>query len=952
MPVVPYSLKNSPALIEKLFPAQKLSVESYKEQMANLGKTLTALGSYWKGRKPLILNRACVLGCLLPATDKPIKDLEVFEKLMAMDETALWYRLEEKNAKIPEHFAAQRIDGSRGLSYKEWVSASARPEECGDELYADIWDEVNKHLGTEASSFPQLVEQLGIMRFGRRPKVADVFCGSGQIPFEAARMGCDVYASDLNPIACMLTWGAFNIVGATPKQREKIEEEQAELVQKVQEEIDALGIEQDGRGWRAKAFLYCIEIRCPQSGWKVPLLPTLIISQPRTGKNDTIVARLVPDPSEKRYDIQIIEQPTEEEVVNASKGTVQGGDVVHSPDGRTVYRTKISTLRGDYSENGQTKNRIRMWEKRDFAPRPDDLYQERLYCIHWMRPKKDSNRDECQFRSVTEADLKREQKVYDFIAEHLEAWQENGWIPDMVIEPGYNTDQPIRERGWTYWHHLFNPRQLLVSGLTLKIGRTLENWASISLFSAKSLEWESRLCRWHPGWAKPEQVFYNQALNTMYNYGCRSFSFLQDIINLVPKNIPLASDYTIHCHEAKNIREHSDLLITDPPYGDAVKYEEITEFFIAWLRKNPPMEFADWTWDSRRVLAIKGENDDFRKAMVEAYSAMTRCMSDNGIQVIMFTHQSGSIWADMANIVWASGLQVTAAWYVVTETDSALRGGNNVKGTVLLVLRKRQGEHKTNRGDLGWELKEETEAQVHTMTGLNQEAKGLYRDQNLFSDADLQMAGYAAALRVLTRYTWIDGKDMRIEATRPKIKGDKTMVEELIDYAVETANGVLVPLGVEQSLWEKLTPGERFYLKMLDLEAQGYKTLDNYQNFAKAFKVPDYHLYMQDNRANNAALKSSVDFGRAEMTGSSELAGTRLRGLLYALMELDKEAEAELVLERLSMNVANYYNVRTELVDLADYLSHKLEALRPEEASQARVLRDLLRNQKLGAWEH
>ena len=34
---------------------------------------------------------------------------------------------------------------------------------------------------------------------------------------------------------------------------------------------------------------------------------------------------------------------------------------------------------------------------------------------------------------------------------------------------------------------------------------------------------------------------------------------------------------------------------------------------------------------------------------------------------------SGAIWADMANIVWASGLRVTAAWYVVTETDSALR---------------------------------------------------------------------------------------------------------------------------------------------------------------------------------------------------------------------------------------------------------------------------------------
>ena len=156
---------------------------------------MTALGSYWKGRKPLILNRACVLGCLLPATENPIKDLGIFEKLMAMDEAALWHRINEKNAKVPEHFALQHTEGGGGLSYLEWVSAAARPEECGDDLYAGIWDEVNEHLGTEAHSFPQLVEQLGIMRFGRRPKVADVFCGSGQIPFEAARLGCDTYAT-------------------------------------------------------------------------------------------------------------------------------------------------------------------------------------------------------------------------------------------------------------------------------------------------------------------------------------------------------------------------------------------------------------------------------------------------------------------------------------------------------------------------------------------------------------------------------------------------------------------------------------------------------------------------------------------------------------------------------------------------------------------------------------
>ena len=37
---------------------------------------------------------------------------------------------------------------------------------------------------------------------------------------------------------------------------------------------------------------------------------------------------------------------------------------------------------------------------------------------------------------------------------------------------------------------------------------------------------------------------------------------------------------------------------------------------------------------------------------------------------------------------------------------------------------------------LAWEIQEEVEAQVKVLTGLNQEAKGLYRDENVFEDAD------------------------------------------------------------------------------------------------------------------------------------------------------------------------------------------------------------------------
>ena len=941
----PFEWQDKPALIEHLFPVQKISAESFKEQMAGSGKTLTALGSYWKGRKPLILNKACILGTLLPATDNPLKDLEIFELLMGMDSQSMEKRLAASlpNSKIDQ------VGEYLVLPYNEQVRQAKRPEELPDTLFSHAWSKVNAHLGTSAVSIPELVEQMGIARFGRRPRVADVFSGSGQIPFEAARLGCDVYASDLNPIACMLTWGDFNIVGASPEKRIQIDLAQKKLAQKVQAEVDELEVETDGNGWRAKAFLYCIEIICPESGWRVPLLPSLIIN-----KTYKIIAQLIPVPDERRYKIKVDYVTTKAEVDAAKMGTLQDGNVVHSPDGINFYRVSVSTIRGDYKDGKENKNRLRLWEKSDFIPRPDDIYQERLYCIQWMKKKSQlSSQFDYEFRTVTNEDIAREQKVIDFVGTHLAEWQEKGFIPDMVIEAGAKTDEPIRTRGWTHWHHLFNARQLHLMGV---LNQYIKDTPEFIVMMPAMLNLQSKLCAWHNDGSKGglQNVFSNQALNTLWNYGSRG---LLDIVHYVyknTKNYPLQGDLKVNSHPAQNIETENDIYITDPPYGDAVKYEEITEFFIAWLRKNPPAEFAHWTWDSRRSLAIKGEDEGFRQGMIAAYRKMAEKMPDNGIQVLMFTHQSGSIWADMANIIWASGLQVTAAWYVVTETDSALRQGANVTGTIMLVLRKRHKQLETFRDDLGWEIEAAVKAQVEALVGLDQTVRS-QGSEGLYNDADLQMAGYAAALKVLTAYSTIDGKNTVVEAEAPRQKGVKTFVDELINFAVLTAVQFLVPVGFEKAEWQKLAPVERFYLKMAEMEHQGSKSLDNYINFAKAFQVHHYDQLMSDSsKANAARLKLSSEFKAALMSGDAEIARTPLRALLYALYELSKEIEIDDVLLHLMDNCANYTQTKTLLAKMADYLAEKRGSLKatktfqPDvEASAARVLAEAIRNQRL-----
>ena len=100
MSVVPFAWRDKPSLIERLLPAQKISAKRRRSGKSAAGQTLTALGSYWKGRKPLILVKACVLGALLPATDDPEADLAIFEKLMAIDDEAFLRRGFRRRASI------------------------------------------------------------------------------------------------------------------------------------------------------------------------------------------------------------------------------------------------------------------------------------------------------------------------------------------------------------------------------------------------------------------------------------------------------------------------------------------------------------------------------------------------------------------------------------------------------------------------------------------------------------------------------------------------------------------------------------------------------------------------------------------------------------------------------------------------------------------------------------
>ena len=309
------------SFIETQFPVSRLSKESYKERKANYSQTLTGLGKWW-GRKPLVMVRAVILGLLMPASNDPRRDRDVFLALLTMDEEGLWRR---KRRAIPlkevwrrllpderiEWFAPgadpdrprfrksrtatadrqrlQRLVFDR-LTYDEKLAWCDRPEHV-DGPSEEAWKVINAHLGTTAASLPELVQALGKRRFGRMPRVGDAFCGGGSVPFEAARLGCEAFGSDLNPVAALLTWGALNIVGGGEEVAERVRTAQAEVFAAVDRQVTEWRIEHDDAGWRADAFLYCTETACPACGWRVPLAPSWVI-----GEKTRTVARLLNRP--------------------------------------------------------------------------------------------------------------------------------------------------------------------------------------------------------------------------------------------------------------------------------------------------------------------------------------------------------------------------------------------------------------------------------------------------------------------------------------------------------------------------------------------------------------------------------------------------------------------------------------------------------------------------------
>jgi len=923
------------SFIETQFPVSKVSKESYKERKANNGQTLTGLGKWW-GRKPLILVRAALLGCLMPEGDNPQKSTEIFLKILSMDKEGLFLRKEKR---IPTQRQYEIVQANRKLAakYLMWFDASAnkvkfdnnapkeeieravfetlgydekllyckRPEQL-ENISEDSWNEINQYLGTSAKSLPDLIQQLSIKKFGHNAMVGDCFCGGGSIPFEASRSGCNTYASDLNPVAGLLTWADLHIAGASKSELTKIRQFQEDAYKSIEQEVDELGIEKNEKGERAVSYIYCIEAVCPECGTHVPMVPNWII-----GRGTRTVVKLKKNGN--KYDFDVVSGASKEELAAATKGTVDGQNLYCPCCGKS---TPISTLRHDgVNEKGEPVYGLREWSKEEFEPRDDDVFHERLYCVKYER--EDGSR---YYRAPQVRDLENEEKIHHIVKTNFRKWQEQGLIPSYEMEVGFQTSQMIRSRGWTCWHHMFNVRQLFINHLfaekVLKTNDQLITAAAI-LGLNKVVIFNSKLSMWvnGAGVEKTVWIFTNQALNPMFNYGSSATRSLQNCWIYPINNYSLDSQSDVELADARNVQQNCDLWITDPPYADAINYHELSEVFLSWDRKAIPKAFPDWYTSSKSVLAIKGD-EHFSQTMIEVYSNLTSHMPDNGMQVVMFTHSDPAVWAQLAIIMWRAGLKVTAAWNIATETDaSGLKNGNYVKGTVLLVLRKQTGNDTAFLDEINTDIRSEVKHQIASMQKLDD------KEEPNFSDPDYVLAAYAASLKVLTSYAEIEDLDLEYELNQAISNPSGSKIVGIIENAKKVAYDCVIPIEFDSFLWRELSNAEKFYIKGLESEKHGNYQISTYQEFARGFSIAGYSQLMASEKANTARLKTPFEMAGRTINDVPDFENSLMRSIFQAIyVGIKEEMNPNKALGFLKNDLPNYWDKREMIQQILSFL--------------------------------
>ena len=657
----------------------------------------------WWARRPLVAARAAVLASLLPAD----ADHERFLHVLG-------------------------IHGDPVAAKQRIAKATREGVRLGKDAYG--YSRAFQYTPCERDAFWLLEElqKLGITI----PSVLDPTAGGGAIPFEGLRLGCAIYANDINPVAVLVEKATFEWPAQFGSSlRDEVEQLGKELALGVRKRLAWAFPPEPGADCRPDGYLWARTITCPYCGGTVPLSPNWRLAPDGTG------VQLAPhlgdgpgDSSQRRCSFLIVKSAHQQ-----SPGTVKGGSATCPyPDcGRVIEGKQVK----EQAQAGGMGEQL-------FAV----VFKRQVAAGHTKAGKPKRAKWERGYRSPRPED-DNSAAIGKALEQKLPEWEALNMIPSEQIPDGHKTLEPQRY-GMHFWRDLFSPRQLLCHGASVEIfqemftadqknGKLSEirraAYGYLSLSLDKLLNYNSRMTRWH---SKREVVlgaFDRHDFSFKWSYGemaplvvglgydwaiKQTAKCIDELVSLIspatdtpngkskdklpfpentsaqnsdehtPANPPAApSDtITITCKPGDrldHIRNNTiDVIVMDPPYYDNVMYAELSDFFYVWLKRTagllePELFMAPLTDKENEAVANpalhqgrKGAKAvaglDYQKKMAAMFKECVRVLKQDGLMTLMFTHKATGAWDALTQGLIDAGFVITASWPINTEAEGSL----------------------------------------------------------------------------------------------------------------------------------------------------------------------------------------------------------------------------------------------------------------------------------------
>ena len=546
------------------------------------------------------------------------------------------------------------------------------------------------------------------------PLVVDPFAGGGSIPVEALRLGCEAFASDLNPVACLILKVMLEDI---PRHGRGLAEELRRVggeVKRLAEQELADFYPKDPDGATPIAYLWARTVCCeaPNCGAEIPLMRSFWLCKKAKRKRALRhrIERWEGEPPSVEF--EVFEPQAEKEVyggtVTRARATCLCCGAVLPPE---RVRAQLAAQRGGadviFGVDGRRTGGARMT-----AVVTLKLGQAGRH-----------------YRLPTDKDYAAVRKAQERVALVLDEWERDGKqglcpVPDEPLPPVGTLGFRVQRYGMLQWGDLFTARQKVVLADICRNGSMLQSNGIIrehvGLIVSRLSDRFASLVGWDVGGEKLGHVFSRQALPIVWDFAegapfAGATGSYENVANQIEGAVRSVSGILATGQvQSADATDHplpdqtAKVWFTDPPYYDAVPYADLSDFFLVWLKRALPSHSllrdpfdADNLLSPKTAEAVQDETkrvdgrpkdrEWFEETMANAFSEGRRVLSEDGIGSVIFAHKTTEGWEALLSGMIRGGWTVTGSWPIATERVSRLRARDSaaLATSVHLICRPR-----------------------------------------------------------------------------------------------------------------------------------------------------------------------------------------------------------------------------------------------------------------------